>query len=214
MEVQNHGLAFEDEVIFKVTGLRKNDYQKLLEGSYVSSLDIFKDIHSEANYSIKVSKNGKGVGCGDILRFMKHCSETEFIMTVGCWQQATPVRKVYSEVYEFYITPKCYGTIWGGITVEHVKSFVDYVKGIPPGKAEQLKNRSLWKQKRKDIYESCTQGIASIDAKIDSKNQRRVQCSMPLEKMIAAGIPHTKYSQTYKGITLPYEQESGPRQFN
>lgn len=211
MEVQNHGVVFEDEVIFGITGKRKSEYQNLIEGAYTSSLDIYQGYYSDINYSIKVSKNGKGIGCGDILRFNKHCRDTEFTMVVGCWKQVTPTCKRYDEIYEFYILPEHYQKIWSNINYTDLEPFVNYVKGIPPGRESQLANRRVWKNERQSIYDRCGKGLAAIDAKIDSKNQRRVQCSMKLAEMIEAGIPYHKYTVEYKGITLPYEQTSTPR---
>ena len=213
MEVQNHGNMFEDKVIQAVTGKTKSEYQKLIEGAYTSAMDIFKNVFSDIDRSIKVCKDGKGIGCGDMLRFMYHCKNTEFIITVGCWKQISSTHKRYYEIYDFYMSPEHYQTIWGGLTEEVVRDFVEYVKGIPEGKAAQLANRQLWKAKRQSLYDQYNKGLAAIDAKIDSKTQRRVQCSLKLEEMIAVGIPYHKYTTEYLGIQLPYEQESSPRTF-
>jgi hypothetical protein len=90
---------------------------------------------------------------------------------------------------------------------------VDYVKGIESGKSAQMANRAVWKQRRQEIYDTHGQGLCAIDAKIDSKNQRRVQCSIKIDKLIDSGIAYSKYETEYKGIKLPYEQLSAPRQF-
>jgi hypothetical protein len=214
MEVQNHGVVFEDNVIFAITGKTKTEYQQLSEGSYTSSMDIVNGSFCDTDMSVKVSKNGKGIACGDILRFLRHCRDNDFTMVVGSWKQHTPTTKRYSEIYEFYITPAMYKAILGNLTEDVLKPFVDYVKGIPEGKQAQLANRQLWKQKRSDLYNQCGGGIISIDAKIDSKTQRRVQCSLKLDEMISAGIEFHKYTTNYKGISLPYEQKSPSRTFS
>jgi hypothetical protein len=213
MEVQNHGVLFEDSVIRAITGLSKDEYQSLLENAYTASMDIVKDVKSNANYSVKVSKGGKSIGCGDILRFIRHCRDDEFTMVVGAWQQLTPAIKRYNTIYEFKIRPIDYTTLWNSITEEAIQPFVDYVKAIAPGKEAQLANRQEWKQRRQAIYDTYGQGLCAIDAKIDSKNQRRVQCSIKIDKLIESGIEYSKYETEYKGIKLPYEQDSGPRQF-
>jgi hypothetical protein len=213
MEVQNHGVLFEDSVIRAITGLSKDEYQALLENAYTASMDIVKDVKSDANYSVKVSKGGKSIGCGDVLRFIRHCRDDEFTMVVGAWQQLTPTVKRYNAIYEFNIKPADYATLWSSITEEAMQPFVDYVKSIAPGKEAQLANRQEWKQRRQAIYDTYGQGLCAIDAKIDSKNQRRVQCSIKIDKLIESGIEYSKYETEYKGIKLPYEQDSGPRQF-
>lgn len=213
MEVQNHGVLFEDSVIRAITGLSKDEYQTKLENAYTASMDVVAGIESDANYSVKVSKDGKSIGCGDILRFMSHCKTDQFFMVVGAWQQITPEVKRYNCIYEFKIHPDNYKKFWAGITTEVIQPFVEYVKSIPEGKTAQLANRSLWKQKRQAIYDAYGQGLCAIDAKIDSKTQRRVQCSIKIQELIESGIEYIKYETEYKGIKLPYEQDSGPRQF-
>lgn len=213
MEVQQHGVIFEDIIVRAITGLSKEDYQSKLTNAYTASMDIEKGIESDTNHSIKTSKEGKSVGCGDILRFVDHCKKTEFIMIVGAWQQVTPEVKKYDCIYEFYINPTHYDILWKKITKEVLEPFVNYVKAIESGKAAQLANRKIWKEHRQNIYDTYGRGLCAIDAKIDSKTQRRVQCSFKIDELIKSGITYRKYETEYKGIALPYEQNSTARQF-
>jgi hypothetical protein len=213
MEVQVHGNLFEDKIIFQHTGLTKKQYQELPENSYTSAFDITKGIMSEYNISVKALKEGKGIGCGDILRFVDHCYNSEFTIIAGCWKQISPTHKSFYEILEFSITPDLRKIMCGGFTVKNLKPFVDYVKSIPSGKAAQIKNQRLWKEKRQELYNNYKPGLLRIDAKIDSNSQRRVQCSLVVNEMIEAKIPYTKYTKEYKGISLPYEQESPSRTF-
>ena len=213
MEVQNHGLLFENEVITAITGMSKDEYQGLLSGSYTNSMDIAKGNHSDNNYSVKVTGNNS-IGCGDILRFFKHCRDDEFTMVVGRWRQAGPSRKIYYEIYEFYLKPENHKLFFANLEEKSLTEFVDYVKSIPYGREGQLANRKLWKSKREDLYDTYERGLVSIDAKIDSKTQRRVQCSVKISDMINAGIKYAYYASSFKGIKLPYEQESSPRSFS
>jgi hypothetical protein len=176
-------------------------------------MDIIKGHHSDYNVSIKAAKLSRsiGIGCGDIMRFQNHCQNSEFIMVLGVWNQNSPTQKSFVEIYEFEFTPALYDALWGGISAEHLRPFVDYVKAIPPGKTDQMANRKLWKQKRQAIVDSHGSGVIKIDAKIDSASQRRVQCSIKLNDLIAAGVKYDKYVDSYYTIKLPYEQSSAPR---
>lgn len=209
-EVQSHGFVFEDRIIQIITKLSKEEYQPLLEGSYTSQWDIAKGVHSDINYSIKVSKDGKSIDSGDILRMVRHCRDTPFTFIVGCYQQVGNVKR-YGSILEFDITPDDYQTLWGGITEDALKPFVEYVKAIPHGPQGQADNKKLWKQKRQEIYTTYTKGLFNIAAKIGSDNQRRVQCSVKIADLIQAKIEHRKYETEYKGLQLPYEQISPPR---
>jgi len=137
MESQSHGNQFEDLILFEITGLTKEQYQPLLKGGYTAPMDIERGIHSDHNYSIKTSKNGKTIGCGDILRFRTHCSSTEFKLLVGAWRQSSVSTKTYTGIYEFNISPSVENLLWGNLTTEAMMPFVSYVKAIPPGKQAQ-----------------------------------------------------------------------------
>ncbi len=212
MENQAHGLVFEDQIIKARIGKSKQEYQAGLDNSYTASMDIEAGVDSDVNISVKVC-SGDGIGCGDILRFMEHCRKNPFTMVVGVWEQISPTIKRYETIYEFDIRPEHYKLFWNNITEEVIQPFVDYVKSIPPGKQAQTANQDLWKQKRQAIYDAYGQGLCTIATKIDSKNQRRVQCSINLKELIEQEeITHRKYNTDYYGISLPYEQESTPRQ--
>lgn len=214
MEVQNHGVVFEDLIINKITGYSKQEYQSFLKNAYSHSMDIVKGIYSDEDYSIKVSKNGAGVGCGDILRFNKHTANDNFSIIVGTWNQLNPSLKIYREIYEFKIRPDYYEIFWNKINFQCLEEFVIWVKSIPPGKTAQMAVRKEWKLRRQAIYEKYGQGILSIDAKIDSKTQRRVQCSFKIKDLIDSGVEFVKHTNNYLGINLPYEQLSSPRTFS
>lgn len=212
MESQYHGLVFEDIILSKITGMSKSKYETMLDGKYTSSMDIVKGIHSDLNYSIKVSKCGKTIDCGDILRFYDYTKEG-FNMIVGCWNQKSPTIKNYDYIYEFQITEEQSSLFWNNIPKEALKEFVTYVKNIPYGKQAQLENRNIWKTKRQELYNLYGKGIVNIAAKIDSKSQRRVQCNILISDLLKSKINFTRHDVEYRGLVLPYEQESRPRQF-
>jgi hypothetical protein len=214
METQTHGFLFEDKVIQLITGCDKNYYQTQLKNKYTSAWDIQAGFGADTNYSIKACKNGSIIGCGDIVRFAMHCRDTNFTIIVGCWKQLTKTHKQFYRIYEFDISPEFYKIIWSGISIEKLTEFSNYVKSIAAGKDAQMANRKIWKNKRASIYEQYGKGIANIDAKIDSKSQRRTQCSIKIEDLKSAKIPFREYETQYRGVNIPYEQKSEPRTFS
>jgi len=213
-EVHKHGNLFEAEIINTLTGKSKEEYQTLMEGGYTSSFDMAKGVGgSDKNYSIKAT-GSSSIGCGDILRFFKHCRDTDFTMIVGVWKQINPTQKQYSEIYEINFTTETFSKVWGSMTLDMLEPFDKYVKSIPPGREARDANKKLWKEKRKEIFNQVEKCLMKIDAKIDSKNQRRVQCSVALDDLIGNGLTVTKYTDNYHTIQLPYVQDSEPRTFN
>jgi hypothetical protein len=53
-------------------------------------------------------------------------------------------------------------------------------------------------------------GIFDIP-KVDSKNQRRVQCSCKIKDLYSSSIPITEYTEEFHGIKLPYVIQSTKR---
>jgi hypothetical protein len=210
-EVQAHGNMIEDLIIKNITGVSKQDYQKLINEGYTSSLDIHKDVLSLFNGSVK-STGGNGIGCGDIMRFMQHCRETEFKFIVASYKQKER-KKILLSVYEFQFVPEKYKIIFGDLTKEIIEPFVSYVKSIPYGKEHQLLNKKLWREKREEILCKYNTGLISINPKIDSKAQRRVQCSLHLSELLQSDIEYNFYDKSYYQINFPYEIDSEQRTF-
>jgi len=184
-EVQAHGNVFEDIIIREFTGMSKNEYDKLKPNGYTSTFDLVKGIITKSNYSIKTT--GKmTVECADILKRME---EKEYKLIVGCYNQKGE-NKIFHTQYEFFITSDDDTKLWGDMTYEQIVRFVDFVRAIPPGKEGQkntLKERNILKEQIQ-----CKNSLMKINPKVDSKNQRRVQCSFKLKEMLLSGIPYIK----------------------
>jgi len=184
-EVQQHGNAFEDLKIRELTGISKNEYDKLKPNGYTSSFDLVEGVILPYNGSIKTTGK-KTVECADILKRML---EKEYRLIIGCYNQQGGHKFFHTE-YEFFITADDYYKLWGTMNYENVKLFVDFVKNIPHGKVGQkntLKERKLLQEQVQ-----CKNSLMKINPKVDSKNQRRVQCSFKLDEMILIGIQYTK----------------------
>lgn len=207
--VQHHGFEFEDLVIQKITNLSKNNYQQLIPNKANCSFDIVQDDkYSNFNFSIKASKS-LNIACGDCLRFYNHCKHDEFYMVVGLWRQVSD-KKVYDKIYKVKFQPINFEKIWGTIDINELINFVNYVKNIPPGKAAQQEHKTHWKKIRNQLEEN-KNALVRINAKIDSGYQRRVQCSIQINKLIDMSFPVEVYSTEYLGLPLPYEQNSKAR---
>ncbi len=184
-EVQAHGNVFEDIIIREFTGMSKNEYDKLKPNGYTSTFDLVKGIITKSNYSIKTT--GKmTVECADILKRME---EKEYKLIVGCYNQKGE-NKIFHTQYEFFITSDDATKLWGDMTYEQIVQFVNFVRAIPPGKEGQkntLKERNILKEQIQ-----CKNSLMKINPKVDSKNQRRVQCSFKLKEMLLSGIPYIK----------------------
>jgi hypothetical protein len=198
-EVQAHGFGYEDQKIKERTGISKKEYDSLKTNGYTSEFDLVQGLLVDYNGSVKTTKNNT-ICCSDILKKM---SQKEYRLIVGVYKQQGKV-KVFHTEYEFFITPEDYKTLWGSMEYEQVKVLVDYVKAIPHGK-EDNQTKSTRNFLKEEIQ--CKDALFTINPKVDSKKQRRVQCSLHIDKLIAAGI-------NYNVKSIDYTFESGPRQFS
>lgn len=198
-EVQAHGFGYEDQKIKERTGISKKEYDSMKKNGYTSEFDLIQGLLVDYNGSVKTTKNNT-ICCGDILKKISH---KDYHLIVGVYKQQGKI-KVFHTEYEFFITPEDYKTLWGSMEYEQVKVLVDYVKKIPRGKED--KQTKLTRNFLKEEIQ-CENALFTINPKIDSAKQRRVQCSLHIDKLIAAGIK-------YNVKSIDYTFESGPRQFS
>ena len=200
MEVQAHGNYYEDLKTRQITGLGKAEYDALKESGYTSGMDIEKGLLSAYDYSIKTSK-GNTVDCGDILRRRQ---ETDYNLVVGCYSQVGDNKVFYSE-YTFYIRPEHERKLWGKMNYNQLAEYVEYIKNIPAGKEAQQETKT-----ERTVLKNCISdknALMVIHPKVDSKKQRRVQCSVKINELIKAGIE-------YKVTTIRETVPSPSRKFN
>ena len=200
MEVQAHGNYYEDLKTKQITGLSKDEYDALKESGYTSGMDIEKGLLSAYDYSIKTSKGNK-VDCGDILRRRQ---ETDYNLVVGCYSQVGDNKVFYSE-YTFYIRPEHEQKLWGRMNYNQLAEYVDYIKNIPAGREAQQETKT-----ERTVLKNCIEdknALMKIHPKVDSKKQRRVQCSLKMSDLIKARIP-------YKQTVIRETVHSPSRKFN
>ena len=200
MEVQAHGNYFEDIKIRELTGFSKDEYDSMKDNGYTSSMDIVKGLHSDRDVSVKTAK-GRKVDCGDILR---RRSETEYDIIIGVWDQVGD-KKIFHTEYTFHIKPEHETLLWGKMSYEKLREFNDYIKSIPEGRTAQ-QNTKEERQLLKTITEDANAQM-KIHPKVDSKKQRRVQCSFNIDKLIKSGVE-------YEARPIRIVVESKTRTFN
>ena len=121
---------------------------------------------------------------GDVVRMISHNS---YDLVVGVYKQRGDT-KVFTTQYIFHITEEDTKKIWGSMEEEEISFFSDYIKSIPAGKEAQLSTKEYRTAILSDIQDKSA--LMTINPKVDSKKQRRVQCSMKLDKLLASGIQY------------------------
>ena len=200
-EVQSHGNDFEDLIITELTGKTKKEYDSLKgKDGYTSAMDIVKGIYYYKDVSIKTTNCNK-VDCGDILRRM---SEKEYEVIVGQYRQNGGYKVIHTQ-YTFKIKPEDYDKLWGNMKYELVEEYDTFIKSIPAGREAQQLTKEERTLRKNNI--ACKDALMVIHPKVDSKKQRRVQCSFKIDEMVAAGVEYTK-----KDVNITIK--SSARKFN
>ena len=174
VEVQGHGFTFEKWV--------RDTFFSGYVGNYMAKWDV----PAEANrdelvplawrqlpVSIKTAKFGSPIGLGDVLR--QRQIDVPFLMIAGFWRQRTPEEKWIEEIGVAAFPSAAWAALWGDLSLEHLRALDLVVKDLSQHYREVRRHARAWKKTTAQVG---TSGFV-LNPKIDSKSQRRVQCSLP-----------------------------------
>jgi hypothetical protein len=207
---QAHGLFWDSEIREKVFDLEacKNDTKK-----YDICCNENKFNASE-NISIKTSSNNN-IDCGDILRFFNGDFTNKYTIILLRYKQIDDTKQI-KEVIELDYNIEFKNYLFGNITEDILTQYVNYIKAIPHGPvSEDIKNN--YKTLKNKFQKEYNMNI-NISPKVDSKNQRRVQCSIPKLDNILLLMPQLIISRTsnaiIRGISITSQIISSARKRN
>ena len=195
-EVQKHGFVFE-EWVKTVLGVES------LASQYTQKWDV----PGELPISVKCMGLRNAVEFGSTVRFWS--IDRPFLLVIGRWEQVGD-HKVIKSIDEIRITPEVLAKLRGDISLDEIKAFDEKIKRFPPGKAGQQEGIAFakaWKRARKDRM-----GLLTITHKIDSKDQRRIQCNLNYKQYVSLfGAPAK--TPVFRGKTFDQLIGLGPRTF-
>lgn len=196
-EVQNHGFVFENWVK-KVLGVDK------LATNYTQKWDV----PGETPISVKFMGLTNALEFGSTVRIWE--INEPFTLVVGRWEQVGN-QKIVKSIDEITITPAILKKMRGDISLEQIKEFDKLIKKFPAGKRGQEEGIAFakkWKAERENKM-----GLLTITHKIDSKNQRRIQCNLNYNNYVELfGEPSMKTE--FRGKSFSQSINHGPRTFN
>lgn len=203
---QLHGKSYEDHIKAAFTGAA--DHGR----SANTPWDIEKQFDKEKKLptSIKTVKN-KGTIIIELADARKFWSIDEaYRMLVALYDQNGDVKNFHT-LYEFLITKDEHRKMLNPITFAEVKEFHDSL--LSYGKGLHAQARAFAKQKKFQLQRNA---IVQLNQKIDSKTQRRLQCSIKLENLIenVALVQVYRSQDFYKRISVNFAIQSSEREFN
>jgi hypothetical protein len=200
---QGHGKTIENQI--KALFGNASDYNR----SPTEKFDIESRFDSDKNLptSIKTTKSNF-IGLADARSIFS--INQDFRLLIIKYEQIGATKKI-NEVIEFFPTVENWNDLKGTLGFEQVEFFHNELKTFKAG--EHFRARA-WAKAHKDMLVNQYHSAIRMEAKIDSKNQRRLQCSVAeadLKTYIPNHIVHTQY---YRDMVLPYSIRSAPRERN
>lgn len=190
MENQKHGFLIENRI--------KRSFRIQDKIGYTSKWDM-----PSIKGSIKTTGSNI-VYLGDATRIWE--IECCWILIVARYKQEKE-KKIFFEIREYHIDKEETNTLRGNLPMEEVKRFHSDLGAFPEGshiEAQQFHRHR--KKEIKDRYNS----VIKLNPKVDSKKQRRLQCSVSIDDLDMVIKPNI-YTKTYRGIKLPLEIKSKRR---
>ena len=168
--VRHEVYTFENEIRKKVFGLspKKND-------TNIHDIECKNNkLNSNENVSLKTTGSNV-IFCSDILRFYHYnFTKINTIILVKYSQD-----KNIENIYEINYDQKCHNLLFGNIQKNVICEYVNNVKAIPKNINTKDAKKIFDYIKEKEKIQKKYNLKIQINPKVDSKNQRRVQCSIP-----------------------------------
>jgi len=203
-EVQSHGLIFENWINDTFFDGHRPDY--------TGKWDVPGKLNKERGgipVNPKAIKDRTSVDMGDALR--QFDVDEPFWLVIGYWEQQGP-KKYMVRILAERIDPEVWRSFWHPIRREDLER-LDAV----------IKDRSLdYREARKQAHAiknapPFTEAIMVVNPKIDSRGQRRLQCSLRyrdlVEHLLKGKEPVKSDSPQLWGATFPNPIASPPRTF-
>lgn len=166
-ESQQHGFAWENEI--KTEVFTMNDVI-----NYTSPHDVPKELNKFNNReNISIKTTGSGTVCmGDALRMFQYTTAELHTGIIIRYKQEGGTKKL-TNVFELDLDNKL--AIWGSVTLRDIQELDRLICSMPHGQRVKSIDDAI-RNKKKEL--NAKSGLMRFNPKIDSKTQRRLQCSI------------------------------------
>lgn len=199
-ESQQHGFLWESEIKTKVFGLTGPD-------PYTAVHDIDRNRNTlNPNENVSIKTTGSTTLCmGDALRVFDYEPGVEHTCIAIQYGQRDQ-QKVLTSVYELDLMKR--EILWGGVTKQDVEDLDRLVHSMPANRRDSEIDKAI-AQKKKEL--NAKSGAIRFNPKIDSKNQRRLQCSIPKFATYPDLIKSSTTQPIVRDVAIAASVESGRR---
>lgn len=217
---QLHGKTFEREVITKCFGFSENEADRFSNtATFDIPFGITTCLHQSGDpvsiktAAVKAAAKRAIVCLSDARRVWSW--NQPLVLVVGLYAQDGQ-EKVFHTVYEFHLRLNSTerAALYGELSLAEVTHFHETLKTY--GFGAHVEARAWAKAEKKRLAPRT--GAIQLNPKIDSKLQRRLQCSVALSKLVESCSRTKRFTKdetgTYRGLALPYTVKSSSREFS
>jgi hypothetical protein len=135
--------------------------------------------------------------------------DEDFVMIVGFWNQVSAGEKNFTAIRAARFKVADWKRLWRSYDLDSVLSLDRAIKNMDISSGEAHEIADNWKTKNKPKDDLCLR----INPKIDSKKQRRIQCSLPFQAFWnhIGEVPKQALPQLFYGNRFPNPVKSEPR---
>jgi hypothetical protein len=206
---QLHGLTLEDFV--RKSGKFPGAEKQLCSPTAKVDIPAGFDPQNGLPTSIKATKRSV-IDLGDARRIWQQIQAEPLRFLIGRYAQFTN-KKTFGEILEIHTSPCMAQDLLGDISLKDVEYFHRGIGLSNFPKGEHARARR-WAKEHKSLLENRI-GAIHLHPKIDSKSQRRLQCSIDIKRLEAIVLKHKQYIRIHDAcfgnIELPFSIQSTPR---
>ena len=200
VEVQRHGFTFEKWVLDVLFGGYTGNYmQKWDVPPDGNQHELIPPDFRNIPVSVKTAKIGSPIALGDALR--QRSIDEPFLMIAGFWRQRSPSEKWFEDIGWAKFAPDDWNSLWGSLSPGQITELDRLVKNLETHYSVVRKQARDWKIR----VASNSGSRIVVNPKIDSKKQRRVQCSLPFQVFWEAVGRKAEIHDTPLLFGLPFE---------
>lgn len=175
MAVQSHGFTWEKDILRSVYGATETELESI---GYTAAKDFpgsFNKLDPGVDLSIKTTKAPGVVRMADALRVFESCGSGQtFHLVVVTYRQSSPTTKTLTSIIEVDLT-NSRETLFGSVTSEDIRELKKLIEAVPKSRRKTAEESKAIKEFNFKIKNKT--GAIILNPKIDSKSQRRLQCS-------------------------------------
>ncbi len=169
-ETQQHGFVWEKEI---GSALGASD-EEMNSISYTSNIDLPSCFNRKHGVDNHCKTTGSQTVCmGSVVNTFDHLDSDKTHLTVIHYTQ-NEHWKIVENVYQLDLTGMR-AEFFGDITYEEIFNLESIIKRIPPGRLNKSERERIYNKMKREL--ESRSGLMKLNPKVDSKSQRRLQCS-------------------------------------